>query len=118
MRTIIAGGRNFGDVYLLNNTMKMLHDLGLSVTSVTCGEATGADKLGKQWAEQQFLPVDSHRAKWKEYGKSAGYIRNAAMAECSDLMVAFWDGKSKGTKHMIDLALKKGLLVQVVKYKG
>lgn len=53
--------------------------------------------------------------------KSAGYIRNKAMAEYAaqetGILFAFWDGQSKGTKHMIDLAYQYGLDVHVINYK-
>lgn len=55
-------------------------------------------------------------AKWKEYGKAAGFVRNSEMADYSDMLIAFWDGKSKGTKNMIDNAKKKKVKVKVVKY--
>jgi hypothetical protein len=47
-------------------------------------------------------------------GKSAGYIRNDEMAQYADMLIAFWDGTSKGTKHMIDLANKRGIKVVVI----
>ena len=57
---------------------------------------------------------------WNKYGKRAGYIRNAEMAryasEENGALIAFWDTKSKGTKHMIDLAKEKNLAVRIVKY--
>ena len=46
----------------------------------------------------------------------AGYLRNKQMAEYADALIAFWDGESKGTKHMIDLAKKNGLKVRIVNY--
>jgi hypothetical protein len=56
-------------------------------------------------------------ANWDEFGKSAGYIRNAEMAKYADACVIFWDGISKGTKHMINLANKEGLKLKIIKYK-
>ena len=55
-------------------------------------------------------------ADWNKYGKRAGYIRNEQMAKEADALIAFWDGKSKGTKHMIDIARSKGLLIRVIRY--
>jgi hypothetical protein len=56
-------------------------------------------------------------ADWDTYGKSAGYRRNADMAKYSDAVVCFWDGVSKGTKHMIDLARQYGCFeLLVVRY--
>lgn len=55
-------------------------------------------------------------ADWDLYGKSAGFKRNVQMAEYADALVAFWDGASSGTKHMIETAQKMGLDVRVKKY--
>ena len=51
---------------------------------------------------------------WDKYGKSAGYRRNVQMAEYADSCVVFWDGKSRGTKHMIDIAEKRNLNLRKV----
>ncbi len=55
-------------------------------------------------------------ADWEKFGKKAGYIRNEEMAKYSDSCIVFWDGKSKGTKHMIELAKKYNLNLKIVKY--
>ena len=80
------------------------------------GHARGADKLGEAYAQSKGYDVKIMPADWETYGKSAGYKRNEAMAGVSDALVAFWDGKSRGTMHMINLAKAKGLRVHVVRY--
>ena len=55
-------------------------------------------------------------AQWDKYGKRAGYRRNEQMAEVADGLIAFWDGQSKGTKHMIDIMTEKNLPTKVVRY--
>ena len=87
------------------------------VNQVICGEATGADSLGKKWAEEKGISVNSMPADWGKFGKSAGFRRNTEMADCATHLIAFWDGKSKGTKHMIDIMKKKGLPFRVVRYE-
>lgn len=62
------------------------------------------------------IPVIHFPANWDKHGKSAGHIRNAEMAKYADALVAFWDGKSKGTKGMIDYATRCNLRVKVVRY--
>ena len=57
-----------------------------------------------------------HPADWNRLGRAAGPIRNEEMAEVSDALIAFWDGKSRGTKSMIEIARRKGLQVAVVRY--
>jgi len=119
-KLIIAGGRDF-DNYIMAETwfLRYLLDNGLgkeSDTEIVSGAARGADKVGEMLASNYNLPCKRFPANWDLHGKSAGYKRNAEMAEYADGLLAFWDGKSKGTKHMIDLANKKGLNVKVVNY--
>ena len=57
-------------------------------------------------------------ADWNKYGKRAGYLRNADMAKEAHALIAFWDGKSKGTNHMIQLAKQNYLTIKVVLYKS
>ena len=98
MKVIVAGGRDFNNYKVLNNVLTMLSH---NIDEVVSGDATGADTLGARWAEENNIPVHHFPADWEKYGKQAGYIRNAEMGEYADALVAFWDGKSKGTGHMI-----------------
>ena len=66
--------------------------------------------------QEHGLACDIHPADWDKHGKAAGPIRNAEMAEVADALIAFWDGQSRETKSMIDLARKKGLQVAIVRY--
>ncbi|CAH9011847.1 putative Mycobacteriophage D29, Gp61 [Vibrio phage 464E53-1] len=114
-KLIIAGGREFKDYELLSKTVNKYYkrdDL-----EIVSGTARGADKLGERFAEEKSIPVKHFPADWDAKGKAAGYIRNAEMAEYADALLAFWDGSSKGTSHMIDLAHKNNLHVSVVNYK-
>lgn len=122
MRVIIAGGRNFNDYERLK---KVMDNCPYEVTEVVCGKARGADSLGEKWALSREIKVSYFIPDWNSLGKRAGFVRNNDMAEyaCKDgvdkaLLVAFWDGVSKGTKNMIELATKKGMVVKVVKYNG
>lgn len=81
---------------------------------IVSGHAHGADTLGERFAKEQGLTVELHPAKWRALGKGAGMIRNAEMARASDALIAFWDGKSRGTAHMISFAKRRGLEVSVV----
>lgn len=81
---------------------------------IVSGHAQGADTLGERFAKEQGLTVELHPAKWRALGKAAGMIRNAEMARASDALIAFWDGKSRGTAHMISFAKRRGLEVSVV----
>jgi len=73
---------------------------------IVSGGAKGADQLGEQYAKENNYNLRIFPADWDKYGKKAGYIRNEEMAKYADACVCFWDGKSKGTKMMIELAKK------------
>ena len=81
---------------------------------IVSGHARGADSLGERFANEFRLPFELHPAKWRLLGKAAGMVRNAEMAKCSDALIAFWDGESRGTRHMISFARKRGLEVSVI----
>ena len=81
---------------------------------IVSGTARGVDQLGEEYAKRNDLAVKKFPADWDRFGKSAGYKRNKQMAEYANALVAFWDGRSRGTKHMIDLAKAAGLSVSVI----
>lgn len=114
MDVIIAGTRDFDDYDLLAWVMDT--ELLIDIDQVVCGMARGADELGAKWAKENDIPVAEYPADWDKFGKSAGYRRNEEMAENADACIAFWDGESRGTKHMIDLALEHGLDLHVIRY--
>ena len=115
MKVIIAGGRNFRDYDKLKESCDNIL-VNQKEVEIVSGTAAGADILGERYAQEKGYEVKKFPAQWDLYGKSAGYKRNQQMAEYADGLIAFWDGKSKGTKHMIDIANKMGLKVRVIRY--
>ena len=115
MKVIVAGSRGFTDRTLAYEMLDHLLRERMSVLTVVSGGARGADQLGEQWAKKHDIPVEVMKADWDTHGKRAGYIRNVMMAEQADALIAFWDGESRGTKHMIDIARARGLRVRIVR---
>lgn len=115
-KVIVAGGREFNNYELLRAKLDWILQNKLPDVEIVSGAARGADSLGERYAEENNLGIHRKPADWDTYGKSAGYRRNAEMADYADGCVCFWDGKSRGTKHMIDLAKKKGIKCIVVNY--
>ena len=115
MKVIIAGGRDFTDYEYLKKTCDVIL-YGIKSVVIVSGKANGADKLGEKYAHEKQHVVKSFPAFWDVYGKSAGYKRNEQMAHYADCLIAFWDGQSRGTKHMIDIAKTKGMSVYVIPY--
>ena len=71
--------------------------------------------MAETYARKHDLPTIIFAAEWDKFGKSAGYKRNVRIVEAADLVIAFWDGESKGTKHTINIAEKMGKKLHVVK---
>ena len=117
-KIIIDGGRDFMDYNLLKEkTDKILQEKKVTHKIVIIsGCARGADTLGLRYASENTFDVEEYPADWDKYGKKAGYVRNVEMAENADALIAFWDGKSKGTKHMIDIATERNLPIRVIRY--
>lgn len=118
-KVIIAGSRGFSNYKLLREQCnKFLREKRkTSNIIVVSGHARGADTLGEKYAQDERFTLEIYPAQWKKFGKRAGYRRNEQMAEVADALIAFWDGSSKGTKHMIDIMNEKNLLVMVVEYE-
>ena len=110
-RVAVVGGREFNDYVLLAEELQQ-HVPFILVS----GGARGADSLAERFANKHGLEKLIFEADWNKYGKSAGYRRNVTIVEHADLVIAFWDGKSKGTKHTIDIAEKKGVPSSIVSY--
>ena len=105
-KVIIAGSRGFTDYKLLEDLLdrKFSKVTDTHKVVIVSGTAKGADKLGELYAKNKGYPVHPFPADWHLHGKSAGYKRNKRMAQYADALVAFYDGSSKGTGHMINLA--------------
>jgi predicted Rossmann fold nucleotide-binding protein DprA/Smf involved in DNA uptake len=114
-KVIIAGGRDFDNYPLLKVKCDKILE-GRKMVEVISGMARGADMLGIQYADEYGFNVISKPANWDEYGKSAGYRRNREMAAMADACIVFWDGKSRGTMHMIELAKENNLPLRVIRY--
>lgn len=129
LRIIIAGGRDFNNYNLLHDSVEDIINNKLSEKytdvdriCIISGTARGADTLGEQYASENNLTLYKFPADWNQYGKRAGFIRNTEMAnfaikdENYGALIAFWDGYSKGTRHMIDIATTRGLDINIIKY--
>ena len=116
-RVIVAGSRGFSNYDLMCSRLDVLLTNRLPDVTIVSGMARGADLLGLRYAHEHGLHRSEYPADWRKLGKQAGFIRNEEMASNADALVAFWDGHSRGTKHMIDTARRKGLIVRVVRYK-
>jgi len=117
-KVVIAGSRGFSNYKLLkescNNFLKEKRKTHNII--VVSGGAKGADSLGEKYASDESFDLEIYPAEWKKFGKAAGFRRNEKMAEIADALIAFWNGKSHGTKHMIDICEEKGIDTRIVNY--
>ena len=116
LKVIVAGSRTFNYPELLDKVLSKYRLFHFNFTELIHGGARGADTLAMLWAEKNDIPVRCFPADWDKYGKKAGYIRNKQMAEYGEILIAFWDGQSKGTRMMIELAKEHNVNVIIVKY--
>jgi len=111
MKLAIVGGRDFCDQVLFDEAMK-----NFNPKEIISGGATGADSMAVEFAVKNGVKLTVFQPDWKTHGRVAGPIRNKLIIESADALLAFWDGKSKGTKNSIDLAKKKGIPTNVEYY--
>lgn len=115
MKVIIAGGRDFNDYDLLcRKADKILSRQ--SEIEIVSGTAKGADKLGERYAEERGYPVKRFIPDWNFFGKKAGYLRNEDMAIYADGLILFWNGISRGSGHMLEIATIMKLMIRVIYY--
>lgn len=121
MKLIVAGSRNIHsyDVVkkaIIASGMWAKHKSKLEIVS---GTANGVDKLGEEFATRNGLTLHRFPAEWDQFGKAAGAIRNCEMlnfVKDEGGLVAVWNGSSRGTKHMIEVATEAGIFVYVHKH--
>lgn len=115
---LICGSRGFGDYAKLKDSLSFLIDVEDPVTpptTIIVGGSRGADALGERFAKEYNIPFKVCPANWEKHGKKAGFVRNKQMINLNpDIVIAFWDGKSKGTRHTIGLAKEKKIMTIIV----
>lgn len=119
-RVVIAGCRDYNNYdeakryidFCLSNIRKQ-NDI-----IIVSGCCKGADLIGERYANENGFMVERYPADWKTYGKSAGPMRNKKMAEVGDYVICFWNGKSKGTKLMIEYSKELGKPIRIKKVEA
>lgn len=116
MKYIVAGGRDFNNRAIMDKVLS--EHINPLFDIIISGDARGADMLGADWAAIHNVPIQHFPAYWDQYGRAAGFIRNAEMGEYADILIAFWDRKSKGTKHMIQTMNRLNKPIYIYDYNG
>ena len=117
-RICVAGGRDFHNYKVLAAVLTQYLSESTEKAAIVSGGANGADAQGERYAREYRMELHIYPAEWQTYGKRAGFIRNAAMAHIADELVAFWDGRSRGTLNMIEQMMRLGKPAAVFDYDG
>jgi hypothetical protein len=108
-RIAIVGSRTYEDRNkLFKRCDEFVEEYGFEHVTVLYGMAKGADSLGRDWAKLRGHTIENFPALWHRYGRAAGPIRNEQMAKHTDYVLAFWNGRSSGTKDMINTSRALG----------
>lgn len=106
MKIAIIGSRGIGDIELDKY-------MPAEVSEIVSGGAVGVDSLAEQYAKEHNIPLTVFLPEYKRYGRAAPLKRNEQIANYADTVLAFWDGKSRGTKFTIDYCKGTGKPVRV-----
>jgi len=112
MKLAVIGSRDFSDYALL---CKTLAQVKTPITMLVSGGAIGTDTLADRWAKENGAVIQIHYPDYKNHApKVAPIIRNRAIVAAADNVLAFWDGRSRGTKAAMDMARQAGKTVHIV----
>lgn len=121
-KIIIAGSRLFNNYELLKREIDEYlkkEEISFDNIEVVCGNCRGADKLGEKYARENGINIQYFIPEWDKYGRSAGPIRNTAMAEYAKddgFLFLFWDGESRGSESMLHEASKRKIPYRIIYY--
>lgn len=119
MKIAIIGSRNYDDYFELERVVQLvIASVDKEVTTLASGGAKGTDSLAERFANIHDYPFKLFPADWDKLGKGAGHIRNKELSDFVDVVIGFWDGKSTGTKHMLEYSIKNKKVVYVWNYIG
>lgn len=111
MKVIIAGSRTIQSYTLVE---EVIFASGFSITEVVSGYARGVDTVGEAWSLINGLGyAKPFPANWDRFGNAAGHVRNLEMSEYADALISVWDGKSRGTRDMINIMVDRNKPVYV-----
>ena len=131
MRVAVVGSRKFDDYDMMKSYLDKLHSMR-KIELIVSGGASGADSFAVHWAKSNSVEYLVHEAKWddlthpdarikvnsrgKKYDANAGFRRNRDIVNDAQVVLAFWDGNSPGTKDSIDYARSINKPIRVIRY--
>lgn len=116
-RVVVAGCRDYENYeeakVFIDNCIREIRKQNTLI--FISGRCRGADMLGERYAKENGIEIEYYHADWKVFGNAAGPMRNQKMAEACDFAICFWDGKSRGTRSMIEYARKLNKPIRIKK---
>jgi predicted Rossmann fold nucleotide-binding protein DprA/Smf involved in DNA uptake len=109
MRLAVVGSRSWVDAAAITRAVSSFSE----ATEIVSGGADGADTIAATVARNLGLGLVEIRPDYLRHGKGAPLVRNREIVDLADVVLAFWDGKSRGTMHAVNYARKKGKVVHV-----
>jgi len=107
MKVAVIGSRGL----TVNNLEKYLPK---ETTEIVSGGARGIDTCAREYAVKNNIKLTEFLPEYEKYGRSAPLKRNLLIIDYADYVLAFWDGKSHGTKYVIDNCKKKNKPVRIL----
>ena len=114
-KVAVGGSRSIEDFDLVK---KVLDNLLVEGDVILSGNAPGADRLGERYGKENGYPVKLIPSEWEKHGLKATMMRNEVLLKACDFVICFWDGESKGTRHMLDIAIREKKLLAEVRPDG
>lgn len=115
VKLAIIGSRSFDDDVLFYEQLKLFcKKYNEQPTVIISGGAKGADTLAENYAKEHGVEVIVFKPDYKRYGRGAAFVRNRLIVDNADRVLAFWNGKSTGTKYTIDYAKKQNKSVDII----
>ena len=106
MKVAVIGSRNL-------TVINLEEYLPEGTTEIVSGGARGIDSCAKNYAKANGIPLKEFLPNYDDFGRSAPLLRNLEIIDYADIVLAFWDGKSRGTKFVIDKCRAKGKPVNI-----
>ena len=103
-KVVIGGCRDYNDYVFFKSHLDAILKNEKDEITIISGHCSGVDLMGERYGAENGFSVEIFLPEWEKYGRAAGPIRNRKMVERADLVIAFWDGKSKGTSSLIKCA--------------
>ena len=109
MKIVIGGSRTYTDYKAFSEALdSVLPDIPENEITILSGHCKGVDAMAERYAAEHKICLQVYPAEWSIYGRAAGPVRNRRMVEECDMVIAFWNGSSRGTVSLIESAKKQG----------